>query len=382
MRATGSSLSAWDIAWVAFSVACVGAMAVDPAWETVPFHLIWISLTVLYGFRVWSLPVTSTVLVAVCLATGVSIMGDAFDGLQQWGELFEVPLMSAMFVAMVWHARRRKQALETVASLADDRAQLLGQQERLLQNVSHELRTPVTIARGHLELLERSLGEQPQLQVAFDELRRIERIVDRLLLLARAERNDFLMLEPVRLVPFMEETFMRWAEVAPRAWHLGAIVDVTLTVDETWLRAALDALVENAVQYTDDYERIELSARGEHDGVVISVTDEGQGIDPAAVSQIFERFARSDMARTRREGGAGLGLAIVDAIARAHGGSVSAEPGDVGSVFELRLPLEQAVNADTTSAAEEGDLLGAGAASSLDRERGEPVDGLVVEAEA
>jgi Signal transduction histidine kinase len=58
---------------------------------------------------------------------------------------------------------------------------------------------------------------------------------------------------------------------------------------------------------------------------VISVADEGQGIDPAVVSQIFERFARSDMARTRREGGAGLGLAIVDAIARAHGGSVSVE---------------------------------------------------------
>jgi signal transduction histidine kinase len=382
MPATGSSLNRWDVGWVVFSAACVAAMAADPSWETIPFHLIWISLTVLYGFRVWSLPATSTVLVAVGLTTGASIMTDAFAGLQLWGELFEVPLMSAMFLAMVWHARRRKQAMETVASLAEDRAQLLGQQERLLQNVSHELRTPVTIARGHLELLERSVGEQPQLDVAFDELRRIERIVDRLLLLARAERHDFLMPEPVRLVPFMEETFMRWAEVAQRAWRLGAIVDVTLMVDETWLRAALDALVENAVQYTDDYARIELSARGERDGVVISVADEGQGIDPAAVSQIFERFARSDMARTRREGGAGLGLAIVDAIARAHGGSVSAESRGVGSVFELRLPLEQAVNADTTSAAEEGDLLGAGVAGGLDRERGERVDGVVVEAEA
>jgi signal transduction histidine kinase len=388
MRATGWSLSPnrYDVGWVVLSAGCVWAMVMFPSWETIPFHIIWISLTLLYGFRVWSLPVTSAALGAVCLATGASILADAFAGIQLWGELFEVPLMSAMFVAMVWHARRRVQAMDTVESLADDSARLLEQQERLLQNVSHELRTPVTIARGHLELLERKLGAgRAELAVAFDELKRIEQIVDRILLLARAERNDFLQLDSIQLVPFLEETFMRWVEVAPRAWRLGDIVDVTVTADETWLRASLDALLENAVQYTDDYARIELSARGEPDGVVISVEDGGQGIDLDALSQIFERFARSDSSRSRHEGGAGLGLAIVDAIARAHGGSISVHPAEVGSTFELRLPLTQAVNADTAeaagSAAEKGDLLGAGAAADLDRERGEGVDALLVEAE-
>jgi signal transduction histidine kinase len=291
------------------------------------------------------------VLGGVVIATGASILADAFDGSQLWGELFEVPLMSAMFVAMVWHARRRVEALAKVEALADERAGLLEQEERLLHDVSHELRTPVTIARGHLELLERRLSvEAPELVVAFDELARIERIVDRLLLLARAERSDSVALTSVRLVPFLEDVFMRWAEVAPRAWRLGEILDVTLQADEAWLRTALDALLENAVQYTEDHARIELSARGETHFVVISVEDEGLGIAADSLARVFERFARSDASRSRREGGAGLGLSIVAAVARAHGGTCTARSvARQGSVFELWFPLRDASHADRES---------------------------------
>src|SRR5260221_46945 len=159
MRVTGwLSPSQVDLAWVALATGCLAVMVAWPSWETIPFHVIWISLTFLYGFRVWSISKTSVVLAGVAIATGASIMADAFAGSQLWGELFEVPLMSAMFVAMVWHARRRVEALATVGALADERAALLEQEERLLHDVSHELRTPVTIARGHLELLERRLG--------------------------------------------------------------------------------------------------------------------------------------------------------------------------------------------------------------------------------
>jgi len=143
---------------------------------------------------------------------------------------------------------------------------------------------------------------------------------------------------------------MRWAEVAPRAWRLGEILDVTLQADETWLRAALDALLENAVQYTDDRARIELSARGEEHFAVISVADEGLGIAAESLSHVFERFARSDASRSRREGGAGLGLSIVAAVARAHGGTCTAQSVvGQGSVFELRFPLRHASNADRES---------------------------------
>ena len=353
MRATGwASPNRFDTAWTVLAVGCLAAMVAWPAWETIPFHVIWISLTLLYGFRVWALPATAVALALVIAATGASILADAFEGFQLWGELFEVPLMSAMFVAMVWHAKRRVQALETLEVVADGRAALLAQEERLLHDVSHELKTPVTIARGHLELLSRQFeGEQPQLAVAFDELGRIERIVERLLLLARAEQHEAVVRADLQLVPFLEDAFMRWAEVAPRAWRLGEVVNVTLQADAAWIRAALDALLENAVRYTDDYARIELSARGEHDGVVIVVEDEGQGIPPDALTRVFERFARADAARTRQGGGAGLGLAIVDAIARSHGGSCSAQRTPVGSRFELRLPLQRASNADREPAA-------------------------------
>ena len=354
MPAIGSrSPSPVEVGWGALSLGCLAVMVAWPAWETIPFHVIWISLTVLYGFRVWSPSVTGLVLAFVVIGTGATILTDAFEGLQLWGELFEVPLMSAMFLAMVWHARRRAQALTTVEALAEERATLLERDERLLHNVSHELRTPVTITRGHLELLERRLGEEtPELHVAFDELARMERIVERILLLARAEQPASIERRPIPLVAFLEDVFMRWAEVAPRAWRLGSIVDVTLDGDETWLRAALDAILENAVHHTDPYAVIELSARGELDTVAITITDGGHGIPQESLEQIFERFARTDSSRSRREGGAGLGLAIVAAIAAAHGGSCSARNVEgAGASLELRLPLRRAAQADQERAA-------------------------------
>jgi signal transduction histidine kinase len=340
-----------ELGWAALAVCCLALMILTPSWETIPFHVIWISLTLLYGFRVWGVATTGAVLGVVAIGTGASILSDAFDGLQLWGELFEVPLMSAMFLAMVWHARRRTQALATAKALADERASLLEQEERLLHDVSHELRTPVTIARGHLELLQRRLDSAaPELDVAFDELARMERIVERVLLLAQAERSDWLVRGPIALVAFLEDVLMRWAGIAQRAWRLGEIVDVTVTADETWIRAALDALLENAVEHTETHGQIMLAARGDSDSVVISVEDNGRGIPPSQLEHVFQRFARVDESRSRRAGGSGLGLAIVAAIARAHDGSCTASSGDGTTVFELRLPLHQAWRGDREEA--------------------------------
>ncbi len=341
-----------DASWAIVASLCLAIMIAWPAWEAIPFHLIWVTLTILYGYRVWTHSTTSIVLAVVIAATGVSITADAIAGTQTWDELAEVPLLAAMFGAMVWHAQRRRKALAVASALADERAKLLEKEERLLHDVSHELRTPVTIARLHLELLERELAGRPRpLEIAFDELGRIETIVERLLLLARVEGDNRLAREPVALVPFLEDVFMRWVELAPRAWRLGGIADVALVVDEALLRTALDALLENAVQYTDDYAQIELSAHGHRDEVVIRVADDGVGIDPSALERIFERFARSDESRSRHEGGVGLGLAMVAAIARAHGGSCRVGPSSEGATFELRLPLSQAAHADTEEAA-------------------------------
>ena len=328
-----------EVAWVAFAVANLIAMLLTPDWETIPFHFIWVSLTILYGFRVWGLRATSIILGAVALATGAVILNDAFQGSQLWGELFEVPLMSGMFLAMVWHARRRQTALKETERVAAERASLLDHQERLLHDVSHELRTPVTIARGHLEMLALGAdGAQPEVSIALDELDRIAYIVDRLLLLAKAERPDFVAFSAVEIEPFLEDVFVRWTEVAPRNWHLGAVSAGTLIADPHALRIALDALLDNAIDNTTASNTIELSARAYGSKLEIRVSDDGPGIPPEALDRIFERFARADSARSRQRGGVGLGLAIVDAIARAHQGRCTVSSAGQGSIFSLTLP--------------------------------------------
>jgi signal transduction histidine kinase len=328
-----------EACWFTFAAANLAAMLVWPSWETIPFHFIWISLTLVYGFRVWEPRSTGVVLGLVIAATGSLILADAFNGSQLWGELFEVPLMSAMFLAMVWHARRRQDALRILEHEGAQRAALLAQQKRFLHDVSHELRTPVTIARGHLEVLRRVNGEPAQeIEVALDELGRIEHILERLLLLAKSKQPDFVVPSDLELEPFLEDVFVRWSGVVQRGWRLGELAPGRLRADPDALRIALDALLENAVKYTEPADAITLSAHAVNRSVLIQVADEGQGLPDGADERIFERFARADPARTRAQGGAGLGLAIVDAIVRAHGGDCSARNSAAGAVFTLRFP--------------------------------------------
>jgi signal transduction histidine kinase len=339
MWATGSRRpNAVDLGWFAFACANVLGMVRWESWETVPFHFIWVSLTLLYGFRVWRALPTGLVLAGVCATTSFLIIRDVHHGTQEWGELTEVPLMSAMFLAMVWHARRRQQAMGAVEKIAENRASLLERQERFLHDVTHELRTPVTIARGHLELLGWDHPESPELAIALDELARIERIINRLLLLAKVDRPDFLASSSLDVEAFVEEVFVRWSDVAPRVWRLGRVASGTLHADAEALRAALDALLENAVKHTEPHETVELRVRAEGHEVVFEVADAGRGVPEESAERIFDRFARVDDARSRSMGGAGLGLAIVAAIAHAHGGSCSARPLERGTLFALRLP--------------------------------------------
>ena len=320
-----------ELLWAAFAVLNWVSMVYWPSWETIPFHFVWISLTILYGFRVWPTRQMLAVLAVVVIATGGSIFADAFAGLQLWGELFEVPLMSAMFLAMVWHAQRRKVAVEHVEEMFE-------RQERFLQDVSHELRTPVTIARGHLDLLQSTGRGDAEIAVALDELDRLDRIVDRLLMLAKAGQPGALRTRPLDVEAFFDDLFMRWSEIAPRVWRLGTVAAGRLHADEEALRAALDALIENAVKHTEPHDHIELRATGLGGDLVMEVSDGGPGVPPEAFARIFDRFGRADDARTRTTGGVGLGLAIVAAVAAAHGGTAEMLPRSRGATFALRLP--------------------------------------------
>jgi signal transduction histidine kinase len=315
-------------------------MQLIPTWETVPFHFIWVSITILYGFRVWRSGPTVAILVAVMTATGVGIFIDYQRGAQPLDELTEVPLMAAMFAAMVWHARRRLAATRQIERVSESNRRLIERQRDFIQDASHELRTPITVALGHAELIQGSANGtlREDATVVVEELTRLRRLSDRLLLLATAEDPDFLNMEPVEVEDILLDTLRRWAPI-PRRWRLGALVDATVQGDRDRLALAIDALVENAVKHTSPEQAIELSSRDQDGMVVIAVADGGTGIDAGEVSRLFERFSRGG---SGEGGGSGLGLAIVAAIVGAHGGSARASrrPGG-GSVFELRLPRSE-----------------------------------------
>ena len=338
---------AWiDVVWVLFSVLNLGAILVFSRWETIPFHFIWISLTLLYGFRVWATRPTLWVLAVVMMTTFAAISWDVYRGAQSVDELNEVPLMAMMFWLMVWHAQRRLDADHERDLVSDENARLLATQRRFLQDASHQLRTPITIALGHAELLARELTEQTEqrdIQVVVGELSRLRRLGERLLVIAASEDPDFLRPEPIALDRFTMDVIGRWRPTADRQWQLGRLDAVTIGADRERLGLAVDALLENAVRHTGCGDTIQLSVlvSGPDLPVRMIVADTGQGIAPSELEHIFDRFRTGSPPGGTAAGskGTGLGLALVRAVAHAHGGDVRVRstPG-AGSEFEMVLP--------------------------------------------
>jgi signal transduction histidine kinase len=294
---------------------------------------------------------TLTVLLLVTATSAAALTTDVVTRHQDWKMLFKVPLMAVVFVVMVWQARARVGALRASQRHAAELNETLERQERFIHDASHELKTPVTIARGHLELLRSDAPHE--IEIALDELRRIDAILGQLLLLATAGQPDFLKLETIELDVFLEDVFMRWSDVAPRTWRLGSVVSCAVHADPERLRTALDALLDNAVKYSEENAVIELRARWTgRSQVAIEVEDEGIGISDDAIGRVFARFGRADAARTRTAGGVGLGLAIVEAIAEHHGGSCAIHSAPRGSVLALHLPVDSASARQVGSSAE------------------------------
>jgi signal transduction histidine kinase len=344
-----------DLIWVGFVAINLLAMRLNPDWGTVPFLAIWVSLTAIYGLRLWRLQGTILTLAAVTLATGGIIVVQVLKGQQDADYLAEVPLIALMFLVMVWHGRRRVAAMEdklaameAVQRVSQENLNLLTQQQRFLQDASHELGTPITVALGHAELMERAALETEMAEdarVVADELRRLGRLATRILLLASASSPDFLRQEPVAVEAVLVDALERWGYL-PRQWRLGPVTDATVLADRDRLALVLDALLENAITHTEPGDQIEVSARRENGQAVLAVADSGCGIEPHDLQRIFQRFARASTHRNREAGGFGLGLAIVQAIATAHGGSVQVHStkGD-GATFEIFLPLAPADDA-------------------------------------
>ena len=230
--------------------------------------------------------------------------------------------------------------------MLDRLAEAFASQREFVADASHELRTPLTVIRGQLEVLaaqsappEDDVRRVERLVQA--EITRISRLVDDLLVLARAEQMDFLRIEPIELRPFVAEIWDGLSLTADRRFELGPVPEGPLDADPDRVAQAIRNLGRNAIEHTADATglvRLEVQPVDRY-RVRFAVLDDGPGIPPAERERVFERFHRTDPARTRSAGGAGLGLAIVRAIADAHGGQVQACEGRNGHGARVELVL-------------------------------------------
>ncbi|MCU1686646.1 MAG: sensor histidine kinase [Amycolatopsis sp.] len=325
------------VCWVIFASINLWAMSKFPTGETIPFHFVWISIALVFGVNSWPLAGMLSALLVVTVSTGFVMLSQAVRGEIRFEETSEVPLMVAVFLVMVWHVRRRQRALrelETVAALERQRAETQGLFVRL---GSHELRTSITVARGYAELI-RSAHEDEQTEedatIVLDELGKLDRLTSGLTTLMRLDSP--VETSSLELDVFLERLVRRWIPAAERAWSAESRVG-TVQANAERLQAALDSLLENAIAFTQNGDRISVRAWREQGLFRITVSDTGCGIAADDVSHIFERFWSSRAGEVG--GGNGLGLAIVRAAVEARGGraSVTSVPGR-GTTFTLTIP--------------------------------------------
>jgi two-component system OmpR family sensor kinase len=218
---------------------------------------------------------------------------------------------------------------------------------RFAADASHELRTPLTSIRGYAEMFRRGAADHPGdlamvMRRIEGEAERMGETVDDLLMLAQLDQGRPLRTEPVDLAVIARDAVADARAVSPgRPVAVEAPDRVEILGDEGKVRQAVGNLVRNAVVHTPPSTPIAVTVVREDDHAVVSVVDHGPGIDAEAAAQVFERFYRVDAGRARDTGGSGLGLSIVAAVSRAHGGTVRHEPTPgSGATFVLTLPVE------------------------------------------
>jgi signal transduction histidine kinase len=322
------------VAWAASAVVNLVLMYYLPGGETIPFHLVWIGLSIVYGFTDLRPLGMTVILVSVAVTTGYVLLHHARLGAIGWEEATEVPLMSAVFGVMVWHVHRRQRALAQVARMVELERQRATVQQLLVRFASHELRTPITIARGYTELLRDAMTDPAARQDAdtvLNELDRVARITYRLVTLIQLDGPTGQVATDVDRE--LTRVVHRWEPVADRAWEVRSTVG-ELIVNPDRLEAALDCLLENAIKFTVDGDRIAVVGAGAEDGWTIEVVDSGVGL---AEGQAETLMAASVPLPTTS--GTGLGLGVVRAVVESFGGrvAIAGRPGE-GTTVTLSFP--------------------------------------------
>ncbi len=230
--------------------------------------------------------------------------------------------------------------------------QLFGLQRRFVADVSHELRTPLTAIRGNLDLIKRYGADEMSLEAIESEARRMSRMVDDLLLLARADYGGLTLdMEAIDLDTIVMEAY-RQGRVLTKDRDLGLAVKrvepVRISGNPDRMKQVLLNLIGNAIKFTPDGGSITLDLTTQGNKALISVTDTGIGINTEDQKHIFDRFYQVDPSRTRDgELSSGLGLSIAKWIVEAHQGAIYVESVlGRGATFTLELPILKGIPSD------------------------------------
>jgi two-component system OmpR family sensor kinase len=230
-------------------------------------------------------------------------------------------------------------------------------QREFLNDAGHELRTPITIIRGHLELVD---PDDPAEVAAtrtlvLDEIDRMSRLIDELILLAHSRRPDFVHLTMYDIGELTDDLAEKVRGLGDREWTVDERASGPAEVDPQRITQAVLQLAKNAVSHTDPADTIAIGSQVDPETVTLWVRDTGPGIAPDEQRHIFDRFYRG---RDSRSEGSGLGLSIVRAIAEAHGGQVAVRsaPGH-GATFRLTLPRRLSELAPPDSATDETTII-------------------------
>jgi two-component system, OmpR family, sensor kinase len=291
-------------------------MAASRGWD-IPLYLVYVSVGVVYGLRMWPLRPAVLAIVLVVISTGGLTLLDVSRGGESAAELVEVPLLALFYVTMVLHVRSRQRTLGLLG-------RMLSHERRMYAHASHELMTPLTVARGEVELLIRhgrpSDDDLARAEVVvLEELQRSEQLTSDLLLSAELTFSERERL-PTSADDLVLDAIERWHSRMPGTLRIDAVACGTLTASRHDLSRALDTLLANAAWHAGPDGITRIASRFDSDRVLITVVDEGP---PRA-----ERLE--------------LGLAVVTEIVESHGGRVLVAnmPGR-GTSVTIELPARE-----------------------------------------
>lgn len=292
-------------------------------------------LVALGGLALWVVRVGLRPLRAIETTAAAIAAGDLTQRVERAEERTEVGRLGLALNAMLAQIESAFRARE-----ASER-----RLRRFVSDASHELRTPLAAVRAYAELFTRGAATRPDdlarsMAGINREAERMSILVEDLLLLARLDEGRPLERAPVELAGVVAEAVDAARAVEPDRPFAVDLEPATVTGDRDRLRQIVDNLLANVRAHTPAGSAVRVAVRRQDGSVEISVTDSGPGLTDEEAGQVFDRFYRADASRARASGGVGLGLSIVAAVARAHGGEASARsaPGE-GATFVIDLPV-------------------------------------------